>query len=130
MPKDLKVILILALLLLAAIAAILGIMASAEAVPAPIIEVDVEPVILVEPVTEFAPVIDVTLEPEIFVDIGQGAPRYDENDVIMAMKERDYPWPPKVFVPEHQHGRIWYVMVTFNVGVHSHKRLYIFDEPL
>ena len=123
-----KTIGIIGLLLLAAIAVILGIMAS-EGKPAPPI-IEVEPVILVEPVTEFAPVIDVTLEPEIFVDIGQGAPRYDENDVIMAMKERDYPWPPKVFVPEHQHGRIWYVMVTFNVGVHSHKRLYIFDEPL
>jgi len=123
-----KTIGIVGLLLLAAIAVILGIMASADAVPPPNIEV--EPVILVEPVTEFAPVIDVTLEPEIFVDIGQGAPRYNEDDVIMAMKERDYPWPPKVFVPEHQHGRIWYVMVTFNVGVHSHKRLYIFDEPL
>ena len=123
-----KTIGIVGLLLLAAIAVILGIMASADAVPPPNIEV--EPVILVEPITEFAPIIEVTLEPEIFVDIGQGAPRYDEDDVIMAMKERDYPWPPKVFVPEHQHGRIWYVMVTFNVGVHSHKRLYIFDEPL
>ena len=123
-----KTIGIIGLLLLAAIAAILGIMAS-EGKPAPPI-IEVEPVILVEPVTEFAPVIDVTLEPEIFVDIGQGAPRYNEDDVIMAMKERDYPWPPKVFVPEHQHGRIWHVMVTFNVGVHSHKRLYIFDEPL
>ena len=124
-----KAIGIIGLLLLAAMVVIMGMMATAVPPLPPIVDVNIpdNPVEL-EFVCE--PIIEVLIDPDIEVELAQGAPRYDEDDVIMAMKERDYPWPPKVFVPEHQHGRIWYVMVTFNVGVHSHKRLYIFDEPL
>ena len=121
-----KTIGIIGLLLLAAIVAILGIMASADAVPPPIIEV--EPVILVEPITEFAPLIDVTFDPSAYLPGNDDpGPRYTEDMVRAVMRNYDYPWPVvKPLKIQHQSGRIWYVFATFQ----NTTRLYIFDEPL
>lgn len=122
-----KTIGIIGLLLLAAIATILGIMAS-EGKPAPPI-VNVEPVTIVEAKNEFAPLIDIFLDPviDVCVELTGEEPRYTEEMVRTVMRDYDYPWLPiKPLKIEHHGGRIWYVYATFQ----NTTRLYIFDEPL
>jgi len=127
MTNGIKIMGIIGLLLLTAIAVILGIMASADGVSPPIVNVDIpESPLTVE--NEFSP--DITLDPMIDVEvtskIGAEGPRYDKETVEAIMRNRDYPWFPKSFKVEHHDGRVWHVLVRFQ----SHSRLYIFDEPL